>query len=227
MIFAFACLVCTPSFLFCQRMKLLYPFLIVLALLPGTLSAQGIVFETGSWADAVKKAKKEKKLLFLHLDNPGCGGCGEVASVAFRSPLVREKFAVHFVSFRTNGTTGIGKELVEKLQVECTPSSVYLDADENPLARYCGTTTLDRAYLEKAEEALTRNKEHPLKAMTEAYTKGERSSAFMRNYINRLRELGLSNTEPLDAYILSLPPDSLNSGSLLRFVFEQAPVVAV
>lgn len=225
MIFAFACLVCTPSFLFCQRMKLLYPFLIVLALLPGTLSAQGIVFETGSWADAVKKAKKEKKLLFLHLDNPGCGGCGEVASVAFRSPLVREKFAVHFVSFRTNGTTGIGKELVEKLQVECTPSSVYLDADENPLARYCGTTTLDRAYLEKAEEALTRNKEHPLKAMTEAYTKGERSSAFMRNYINRLRELGLSNTEPLDAYILSLPPDSLNSGSLLRFVFEQAPVV--
>ncbi|GAB3039724.1 hypothetical protein GCM10027185_48420 [Spirosoma pulveris] len=191
----------------------------------GLVSAQGIVFEKGSWADAVKKAKKEKKLLFLHLDNPGCGGCGEVASVAFRSPLVREKFALHFISFRTNGTAGIGKELVEKLQVECTPSSVYLDADENPLARYCGTTTFDRIYLEKAEEALTRHQERPLKVMAEAYAKGERSSAFMRAYINRLRELGLSNTEPLDAFVASLPADSLQSGSLLRFIFDQAPVV--
>ncbi len=206
-------------------MKLVYSILMLLALIPNSVSAQGIVFEKGSWADALKKAKKEKKLLFLHLDQPNCGGCGDVASVAFRSPLMRETFQLHFISFRTDVTTGIGKELVEKLEVECTPSSVYLDADENPLARYCGTTSFDRAYLEKAEEALTKNRERPLKAMTETYAKGDRSSGFMRVYIDRLRELGLSNTELLDAYVASLPADSLQSGQVLRFIFEQAPVV--
>ena len=206
-------------------MKIVYTVLILLTLIPALVPAQGIVFEKGSWADAVKKAKKEKKLLFLHLDQPTCGGCGEVASVAFKSPLMRETFQLHFISFRTDGTTGIGKELVEKLEVECTPSSVYLDADENPLARFCGTTSFDRAYLEKAEEALTKSRERPLKAMAEIYAKGDRSSGFMRAYIDRLRELGLSNAEPLDAYVTSLPPDSLQSGQVLRFIFEQAPIV--
>ena len=80
-------------------------------------------------------------------------------------------------------------------------------------------------YLEKAEEALTKNRERPLKALADAYAKGDRSSGFMRTYIDRLRELGLSNAEPLDAYVASLPADSLKSGQVLRFIFEQAPIV--
>ncbi|MVM39793.1 hypothetical protein GO730_22905 [Spirosoma sp. HMF3257] len=206
-------------------MKLLYPFLFLFVLTPGFLSAQGIVFEKGSWADALKKAKKEKKLLFLHFDKPSCGACTEVASTAFNSPLMQEKFALHFISFRTDGTTGIGKELAEKVDVECMPSSLFMDADENPLVRYCGSTSFDRLYLEKAEEALTKNKERPLKSLTEAYAQGNRSSQFMRTYIDRLQEMGLSTNDQLDAYVLSLPSDSLRSGSLLRFIFEQGPVV--
>ncbi|GAB2554108.1 thioredoxin family protein [Spirosoma aerophilum] len=206
-------------------MNVFYSLLIILASLPGFATAQGIVFEKGSWADAVKKARKEKKLLFLHIDSPSCGACGEVASTAFNSPLMKEKFALHFVSFRTDGTTGVGKELVDRLEQECVPASVYLDADENPLVRYCGTTSFDRIYLEKAEEAFTKSRERPLKALAEAYAKGDRSSALLRQYIDRLREQDLSNTEPLEAYVMSLPPDSLRSGRVLRFIFEQAPVV--
>ena len=206
-------------------MKSIYLSFIYLLLNLGPLRAQGIVFEQGSWSDAVKKAKKQKKLLFLHFDKPGCGGCNEVASIAFNSPLVREKFALNFISFRTDGATGIGKELAEKLEVECLPSAVYLDTDENPLARFCGSTSNDRAYVEKAEEAITNARERPLKSMTEAYAKGDRSSAFMRGYIERRREMGLSVHEALDAYMQQLPADSLRSASVLRFIFEQGPVV--
>lgn len=189
------------------------------------LSAQGIVFEQGSWADAVKKAKKQKKLLFLHLDKPDCGGCSEVASVAFNSPLIREKFGVNFISFRTDGTTGIGKELADKLEVECVPSSVFVDTDEYPLARFCGTTSLDRAYLEKAEEAINKNRELPMKSLVESYEKGDRSPALLRRYMDRRREMGLSTTDLLTEYVRQLPADSLRLGAVLRFVFEQGPVV--
>ncbi|GAB4019461.1 hypothetical protein GCM10028773_22330 [Spirosoma koreense] len=120
----------------------------------------------------------------------------------------------------------MGKQLADQLEVECMPSSIYLDTDENPLARYCGTTSFDRAYLEKAEEAIVRNRERPLKVMTEAYTKGDRSSAFMRSYIERRREMGLSVGELLDEYVGHLPTDSLQSANLLRFIFEQGPVVS-
>lgn len=188
-------------------------------------SAQGIVFESGTWADAVKKARKQKKLLFLHFDQPSCGTCSEVASVAFNSPLIKEKFMLNFISFRIDGSTGIGKELAEKVEAECIPSSIYLDADENPLARFCGTSSLDRSYLEKAEEAMTKNRQQPLKALADAYAKGDRSSKLMRTYIDRRREAGLSTTELLDTYVQQLPTDSLRSAAVLRFIFEQAPIV--
>lgn len=208
-------------------MKYFFRLLVLLSLWSVVVDslAQGIVFEQGSWSDAVKKAKKQKKLLFLHFDKPGCGGCTEVASVAFNSPLIREKFMLNFISFRIDGSTGVGKDLAEKLEVECLPSSVYVDTDENPLARFCGSTSLDRAYLEKAEEAITKNRERPMKSLEEAYAKGDRSSALMRTYIERRREMGLSTNKLLDEYVQGLPTDSLRSGAVLRFLFEQGPVV--
>ncbi|WP_077923011.1 hypothetical protein [Spirosoma sp. 209] len=205
---------------------LLLFFLFALSVKSTSCAGQGIVFESGSWEDAVKKARKQKKLLFLHVDAPQCGGCTETVNVAFNSPLLREKFALNFISFRVDGTTAVGRELVEKLEIECTPSSAYLDVDENPLARFCGSTTFDRAYLEKAEEAMTRHRTQPMKPLTDAYAKGDRSPALMRNYINRRREIGLSTGDLLDEYIRQLPPDSLQSAALLRFIFEQGPIVS-
>jgi tetratricopeptide (TPR) repeat protein len=207
-------------------MRVVCTITILLALFTNELlRAQGIVFEKGNWASAVAKAKKQKKLLFLQFDNPTCGSCDVMTAQAFNSPLVREKFAQHFISFRIDGTAGLGRELANKLAVECTPSSVYLDTDENPLARYCGATSFDRAYLEKAEEAIVKNRQRPMASFSEAYAKGERSSTFMRNYITRRRETGLSVQELLDDYVTHLPQDSLRSADLLRFVFEQGPVV--
>lgn len=207
-------------------MKLIHSVTIILVLFTsGLLKAQGIVFEKGDWPSALTKARKQKKLLFLQFDNPACNSCSVIADQAFNSPLVREKFAQHFISFRIDGSTGLGKELVDKLAVECTPSSVFLDTDENPLARYCGTTSFDRAYLEKAEEAIAKNKQRPLASFAQAYAKGDRSSAFMRTYIIRRRETGLSVQELLDDYVTHLPNDSLRSAELLRFIFEQAPIV--
>lgn len=187
--------------------------------------AQGIVFEQGSWPAALRKARKEKKLLFLHFDSPACGGCNEVASRAFESPLLREKFAQHFIAYRTNGTTGVGKGLADQYEVPCVPSSIFLDLDENPLARFCGTTSFDRAYLEKAEEALIKNRERPMKALSDAYARGDRSAPLMRQYITRRREMGLSVGPLLDEYVGQLPADSLRSGAVLRFLFEQGPIV--
>ncbi|WP_420151387.1 hypothetical protein [Spirosoma sp.] len=206
-------------------MRAIYVLIVTLLFATGYLQAQGIVFEQGNWTDVLKKAKKQKKLIFVHFDKPDCGTCSNVASIAFNSSLIREKFAQHFISFRTDGTTGIGKELAEKLEVVCLPSSVYLDTDESLLSRFCGSTSFDRAYLEKAEEAIKRKSEQPLAELAEAYKSGNRSSTLMRTYIGRLREMDLSLQDVLDDYIQSLPADSLQSADLMRFILEQGPVV--
>ncbi|CCH56508.1 hypothetical protein BN8_05853 [Fibrisoma limi BUZ 3] len=203
-------------------LSILFTFLLLTSQLA---QAQGIVFEQTNWPEVIKKAQKQKKLIFLHFDKPGCTGCNEVASKAFNSPLIREKFSLNFISFRTDGSVGIGKELADKLEVECLPSSVFLDTDETPLARFCGSTTMDRVYLEKAEEALTTHRDSPLKPIAEAYKKGDRSATLMRTYIEYRRNAGLSHYELLDEYIRSLPNDSLRSADLLRFLFEQGPIV--
>ena len=207
-------------------MKAIFSLLVSLSLIyPTRLFAQGIIFEQTSWPEAILKAKKQKKLVFLQLDRPDCGSCSEVANVAFNSVLVREKFALHFISVRMDGTTGMGKKLAQELNVECIPSALYLDSQGSPLARLCGTTSLDRAYLEKAEEAIARHQLTPLKSMDERYAKGERSTTFVRAYMERRQQAGLPVDEILDEFVRQLPLDSLRAASTLRFIFEQGPIV--
>ena len=53
----------------------------LIALMVQSGLGQGMTFETGNWASILKKAKKEKKLIYLDAYTSWCGPCKMIAPV--------------------------------------------------------------------------------------------------------------------------------------------------
>ena len=76
------------------------------------------------WNQVLKKAQKEKKLIFLQLEDSKCSQCNEVASQGLSSSIMREKFSVNFVCLRVNTETPEGKEIAAKYELYGFPVSL-------------------------------------------------------------------------------------------------------
>ena len=189
-----------------------------------TALGQGIEFENGTWSDAIRKARKQKKLLFLHVDSPTCTQCNEVATKGFSNSVLREKFAVNFISFRTNTDAELGKRVLNRYEMKGI-GSLFLDTEENLLFKYPATTSYALMYLEAADKALAERNRVPINVLEKEYVTGKRDPAFLRNLIERRTQLTLANDDVLDEYVRILPPDSLRTLSLQTFLFGQGPVL--
>jgi thiol-disulfide isomerase/thioredoxin len=193
--------------------------LCLLALLPVLATAQGIAFEPGSWKDAVAKAKAEKKLIFLDTYTTWCGPCKWMDKNVYPDAKVGEKFNAAFVNFKVDAEKGEGIELAKKYQVTAYPTYLFVSADETLVYRTIGSRPAEK-FIEEADKALTAGREKPLSAWESEYAGGQRDAEFLRGYLEKRQKLGLSNADLFDAYLATLPADSLAAPSTLRLLAD-------
>lgn len=198
---------------------------IVFLFLSQTLFAQGIVFEKGPFEKILKKAKKENKLVFLHVDSQNCGQCTEVATKGFSSPALTEKFAVNFVSYRVSGSAEEGKELLQRYNQKNALVSLFLHPDGSLIHRNEGSTSFAYVYIQEADKALAMREQTPLNELDQQFARGDRSLPFLKTYLNRRKALNLSTDDLLDTYVRQLPADSLKAMGTYQFLFEQVPAL--
>lgn len=72
--------------------------LLICMLLIQTGFSQGMVFETGNWDSILKKAKKEKKLIYLDAYTTWCGPCKMMKKNIFPDEAVGKFYNQHFVN---------------------------------------------------------------------------------------------------------------------------------
>ena len=183
-----------------------------------------IVFEKNlTWEQLSKKAKNEKKLIFLHLEDDNCQQCNDVASQGFSATILKEKYEKNFVAMRVNVKTENGKKLAEKFEIKGALVSLYIDADSNVLNRHNGSTSAGFVYAEQADIALGRKGDKRLSDFEKEYKAGQRSSQFLREYITKRKEISLSVNELLEQYVGQLRVDSLTNFDIIRFVYSNGP----
>ncbi len=112
---------------------------------------QGIVFEHGSLQEALDKARKEKKAVFVDCFTSWCGPCKMMSNKVFPDKRAGDYFNPRFVSIKIDMEKGEGKALAAKWQVSAFPT--YLILDDRGEVVY---TT--RGYI-PAEELIKRMKE--------------------------------------------------------------------
>lgn len=144
--------------------------------------AKGIVFETGTWAQALEKAKAEHKYIFMDCYTSWCGPCKMLAKNVFTDPDAAEFFNTHFVNVKYDMEKGEGKMLKEKFGVKAFPTLNFIDGEGELV--HCTVGAPDLAGLLAEGQAVLDGK--GLVALTKAYEAGNREPDFITSYLEAL-----------------------------------------
>lgn len=181
--------------------------------------------DNSSWESLSKTAKKERKLIFIHLEGNECEQCNELASKGFSGTNLQDIYQKNFIAIRSNVTSENGRKLAEKFRIKGALVSLYVDAEGNILNRFNGSTSNSKVYLENAQVALNRKEGKQLTDFEKEYKNGERSAAFLKAYILKRREAHMPAGDLLDEYVGKLPVDSINNFHVVKFIYQQGPTM--
>lgn len=94
-----------------------------------TISEEGIHFFTGTWQQALDKAKKENRLIFLDAYATWCGPCKQLKHKTFTNKKVGEFYNKHFINVAIDMEKGEGVALSEKYAIASYPTLLYIKSD--------------------------------------------------------------------------------------------------
>lgn len=167
--------------------RLLLLALLVMGIVAG-IEAQNrsIDFEqTKEWKKVLKKAKKEKKLIFVDCYTSWCGPCKMLAKDVFTRDEVADYFNSHFVCAKYDMEKDAdGVILKNQFGVKAFPTLVFVDpATQQVVHRMVGAGSADWLV---AGAKLANDPQNNLSAMIRRYEAGERGEQFLSTYLEAL-----------------------------------------
>jgi thioredoxin 1 len=98
----------------------------------------GIKFSEGNWAAILKRAKAEKKVVFLDAYTTWCGPCKLLQKNVFTKPEVGALFNQKFINVKIDMESGEGPKLARKYPLEGYPTLFFIDPDGNIVKQVIG-----------------------------------------------------------------------------------------
>jgi thiol:disulfide interchange protein len=97
---------------------------------PTQSEESGIQFKSISFADALKQAQKEKKIIFIDAYASWCGPCKLMAKNTFTDAKVGEFFNSRFVNLKIDMEKDAdGPEIMKKYKVSAYPTFLFIDGN--------------------------------------------------------------------------------------------------
>lgn len=196
-------------------MKQVVLFVVVLFVVSMNTMAQNrsINFEQAKeWKKIIKKAKKEKKLIFLDCYTSWCGPCKMLARDVFTKDEVADFFNARFVNVKFDmekDTDGV--MLKKQFEVKFFPTLIFVDpVSGEVLHRLVGAGTPEWLI---AGGKLALDPDNNLRSLMKRYENGEREPGLIRDYAGALFSAYSRDEAARVAceYLDPLPLDSLMS----------------
>lgn len=118
---------------------------------------EGIQFFAGTWQQAIDKAKKENKYIFLDAYASWCGPCKMMKHKTFTDKAVGDFYNKHFICVALDMEKGEGPALAEKYSVEAYPTLIYFHPDGKLIGKAMGFRK-SKEFLEMGEQVVTKAK---------------------------------------------------------------------
>lgn len=161
-------------------------FLLLFIALPLSLMAQtneGIQFETGTWSEITAKSKATGKPIFLDCYTSWCGPCKALAKDIFPQKEVGDYFNANFINAKFDMEKGEGIELKKKFNVTVFPTLLFINSEGEELNRIVGGANDATKFLNNVKKGMESQK---LYHMRKQFTEGERSDAFITDFLKTL-----------------------------------------
>lgn len=157
--------------------------LLLLTIASAPVFSQGVAFEHGTFKEALEKAKKENKIVFLDCYTTWCSPCKWMTKEIFPQKEVGDYFNEHFVNLKLDCEKGEGIEIAKKYGITAYPTLLFIDTNGETLHKLVGGKPAEDL-IKGAENAVDPSKR--IKVIAERYTNGERNLEFVLNYISLL-----------------------------------------
>ncbi|ADB40053.1 thioredoxin family protein [Spirosoma linguale] len=102
---------------------------------------EGIQFTEASWKDILKKAKAEKKVIFLDAYASWCGPCKLLQKNVFTKKAVGEFYNGKFINVKMDMEKGEGPALSQVYPLEAYPTLLFIDGNGKVLKKVLGLQT--------------------------------------------------------------------------------------
>jgi thiol:disulfide interchange protein len=99
------------------------------------VNTRRIAFTKSSWKEAMAKAKKENKLIFLDAYTTWCRPCIQMAKDVFTLDNVADLYNASFINVSMDMEKGDGPALVKKYKIMAYPDFLFIDGDGNLIHR--------------------------------------------------------------------------------------------
>lgn len=98
----------------------------------------GIVFFSGTWKEAIEKAGKENKPIFLDIYAKWCPPCKRLQKHTFTNKEVTAFYNRNFINLSLDGEEGEGAQIAAQLGVSSSPALLYFDKMGKPVLQSLG-----------------------------------------------------------------------------------------
>lgn len=177
----------------------------------GIAQNRSITFEPKDWKQAVEKAKKENKLIFLDCYTSWCGPCKNLATNIFTRDAVADFYNRHFVNLSMDMEKDVDGVMLSKVyQPDAYPTLLFIDP-YTQLVVHRETGGGDVKYiLSIAETAL--NSDNTLAGSCDRYRQGDRSPDFVKKL---MQDLQLAEAREMHRQVVEAYFEGLNEQELL------------
>lgn len=177
--------------------------------------AQGIDFFHGDWEEALAKAKKEDKLIFVDAYTTWCGPCKRMSKNVFTVPAVGDFYNKNFVNMKIDMEKPAGQAFQRKYPVSAFPTLYFIDGDGEVAHVTKGGKQPDQ-FIELGKSAIKKNdKSGDYEA---AYNEGKRDYDLVYGYVKALNRAGKPSLKISNDYIKS--QKDLTTPENLKFILE-------
>ncbi len=184
-------------------MKKILLFVACIALSLSAFS-QGIVFETDhNFDNALAKAKKENKLIFLDGFASWCGPCKMMASKIFTQKVVGDYFNSNFINMKLDMEAPENLAIAKKYEVKAFPTLLFINGDGQVVHRGLGGMSPEELVELGKKAGDTENNTLSIEKKIE---KGDRSYATVSKYFD-INPYSEGNEKIAIEYLTGLPSD--------------------
>lgn len=200
----------------------IFNYILLLGLaLCATPAAGQINFFGGTYEEALKKAREEKKDLFVDFYAVWCEPCKMMVKEVFTEPGLSAYFNERFVCLQLDVEADANKKVAARFKVEALPTLVFISRNDKELRRAMGMQDAD-ALLREAKIAL--GEELSFEQLYDKYRKNKKDFDTQQQLLIEAPAFMMTqegfNREKWSARIESLFPDYLKNKKLEKMINE-------
>ena len=189
-------------------------------LVDNILNFKGMVFEELSLQEALDKAGREGKRVFMDCYTTWCGPCKMMDAQVFPQAVAGEFCREYCVCIKVDMEKGEGPEIARRYGVNAFPTMMLLDPDGTVVCRMVGARDVVN-FMTVLRRSLNAGFNYSL--LKEQYAAGERSADFMSRYYLTMYDAGeVDDTEEIRRFLVSLQDSAVYTPEVW-FLYQAVP----